>query len=100
MKAYLSEHPPVSCKVVLENITLSHDTMVKVFIIKHEQVISTAVATVLPVSIGYHVHRLLPKHECEIGRGGSSCLCPGAASCCSHMLLPLLGKLISNTGYE
>ena len=55
----------------LENITLSHNTMVRVFIIKHECVISTAVATVLPVSTGYHVHRLLPKHECivyEIGR--------------------------------
>jgi len=69
----------------LENITLSHNTMVRVFIIKHECVISTAVATVLPVSTGYHVHRLLPKHECivyDIGRGGASYLCP--ASCCSH----------------
>ena len=74
-------------KVVLENITHSHNTMVKVFIIKHECVISTAVATVLPVSTGYHVHRLLPKHECEIGKGCASCLCPGAASCCNAFAL-------------
>ena len=86
VKVYLDEHLPVSCKVALGTCEYhTHNTMVRVSIIKHEHVISTLVATVLPVCTGYHVQWLLPKHECivyDIGRGGASYLCP--ASCCSH----------------